>query len=208
MPMTPAIKICGIRRAADVEEINKYPEIKYAGFVFFKKSKRCLTKEQAKELVALLREDIKAVGVFAQNSIEEIKEIADFAHLDILQLHSDEDMDFCRALDGYRLWRAVRMRDSSSLAQAEKLPVEGFVLDGYTPEYGGCGKVFDWQLAGDFAKNHFVMAAGGINASNIAKAYEIIRPYGIDLSSAVETDGFKDGEKIKELIEVVRKEVY
>lgn len=205
MPMKAVIKICGLRRKADVEEINKYPEIKYAGFVFFKKSKRCLTKEQARELVSLLREDIKAVGVFAQNSVEEIKEIADYAGLDILQLHSDEDAEFCNALKGYHLWRAIRMKDKKSLEIADSLPVDGFVLDSYTPQYGGEGKVFDWQLAGDFAKNHFTMAAGGINKSNIRQAYSIIRPNGIDLSSAVETDGFKDGNKIRELIEEFRK---
>jgi phosphoribosylanthranilate isomerase len=205
--MKAAIKICGLRRLADVEEINKYPEIKYAGFVFFKKSKRCLTAEQARELAAALREDIKAVGVFAENSVEEIKHIADTAGLDILQLHSDEDAEFCKALSGYHLWRAIRMKDKEALAVADSLPVEGFVLDSYTPEYGGCGKVFDWQLASEFAKNHFTMVAGGINASNIIDAYDTIHPNGIDLSSAVETDGFKDAEKIKQLIDKIRKEV-
>lgn len=203
--MKAAIKICGLRRPEDVYEINKYPEIKYAGFVFYKKSRRCLTKEQARELVSLLREDIKAVGVFAENSLEEIKAAADFAHLDILQLHSDEDADFCRRLGAYRLWRAIRMKDEGSLACAEVLPVEGFVLDSYTPEYGGSGKVFDWELASRFAKEHFTIIAGGINADNINRAYDAIMPDGIDLSSAVETDGFKDPKKIKELIDEYRK---
>jgi phosphoribosylanthranilate isomerase len=205
--MKAAIKICGLRRLADVEEINKYPEIKYAGFVFFKKSKRCLTAEQARELAAALREDIKAVGVFAENSVEEIKYIADTARLDILQLHSDEDAEFCKALSDYHLWRAIRMKDKEALSVADSLPVEGFVLDSYTPEYGGCGKVFDWKLASEFAKNHFTMVAGGINASNIRQAYSAIHPNGIDLSSAIETDGFKDEGKIKQLIDEIRKEV-
>ncbi len=210
MPMKKcvAIKICGLRRAADVDEINKYAEIKYAGFVFYKKSKRCLTKEQARELVSLLRADIKAVGVFAENSVDEIREIADFAGLDIIQLHSDEDREFCNTLkaEGYILWRAIRMKDKEALEIADSLPVDGFVLDSYTPEYGGEGKVFDWSLAEDFAKNHFTMAAGGINAANITRAMTAIKPDGIDLSSAVETDGYKDGAKIKELIDVIRKE--
>ena len=203
--MKAVIKICGIRRAEDIEEINKYPEIKYAGFVFYKKSKRCLTKEKAAELVKLLREDINAVGVFAENTVAEIKEIADFAGLDILQLHSDEDLAFCKALNGYRLWRAVRMKNVQALEDAERLPAEGFVLDGYTPEYGGCGKIFDWSMAGNFAGSHFTMVAGGINESNIIAACRAINPDGIDISSAVETEGFKDGEKIRRLIEVFRK---
>jgi phosphoribosylanthranilate isomerase len=99
------------------------------------------------------------------------------------------------------------MKDKEALAVADSLPVDGFVLDSYTPEYGGCGKVFDWQLASEFAKNHFTMVAGGINVSNIIDAYDTIHPNGIDLSSAVETDGFKDAEKIKQLIDKIRKEV-
>lgn len=203
--MKAVIKICGIRCANDIEEINKYPEIKYAGFVFYKKSKRCVTKEIASELVKLLRSDIKAVGVFAENSLEEVKEIADFAGLDILQLHSDEDEAFCNGLKGYHLWRAVRMKNRQALENVESLPVEGFVLDSYTDQYGGCGKTFDWNLAEDFAKGHFTMVAGGIGEHNIIEACKKIKPNGVDLSSAVETDGCKDGEKIKRLIETFRK---
>lgn len=200
------IKICGLRRVSDVEEINKYMEIKYAGFVFCKKSKRCLTKEQAKKMIAALREDIKSVGVFADNTPEEIKEIADYTGLDILQLHSDEDAEFCNKLSGYHLWRAIRMKDKAALKVADTLNVDGFVLDSYVPEYGGEGQVFDWNLAGDFAKNHFTMAAGGINASNIIEAYQKIKPDGIDLSSSIETDGFKDYNKLYELIQAIRKD--
>ncbi len=202
MPMD--IKICGLRRVSDGEEISKYEEIRYAGFVFFKKSKRCLTKEQAKEIISHLRSDIKSVGVFAQNSIEEIREIADYAGLDILQLHSDESPEFCEALKDYHIWRAIRIKDKQALEIADKFNVDGFVLDSYVPEYGGGGKVFDWELAKDFAKDHFTMIAGGISAENIKKAYEIIKPNGMDLSSSIETDGFKDYNKLYELIKSIR----
>lgn len=205
MPMKPAIKICGIRRAEDIEQINRYPEIKYAGFVFYPKSKRYITKEQAKALVPLLRDDIKAVGVFVCTPPSEIKQVVDYAGVDIIQLHSDEDAEFCSKLKGYKLWRAIRVKDEKSLAEAEGLEVDGFVLDGYTSEYGGAGKGFDRELAVNFAKCHFTMLAGGINYTNINQVYSLVKPDGIDLSSAVETDGFKDGEKIKQLIDAVRK---
>jgi phosphoribosylanthranilate isomerase len=200
------IKICGLRRIEDIQEINKYNEIKYAGFIFYPKSKRYITPMEACELTAALREDIKAVGVFVNSTPEDIEHIAAIAHLDIIQLHSDEDADFCKRLKGFHLWRALRVRDEASLAVADEVApyVDGFVLDTYTPEYGGCGKVFNWALAKDFAKSHFTMLAGGIGADNISEAIAEVQPNGIDLSSAVETDGFKDADKIRELIESIR----
>ena len=200
------LKICGIRRAEDIEEINKYPEIKYAGFVFYKKSKRYVTPQQAAELIKLLRPDIKAVGVFAEVTADEAKTIADTAGLDILQLHSDEDEDFIAALSGYKIWRALRVKDSSSLLEADRYKVSGFVLDGFTKNYGGEGVGFDHSLARDFVKNHFTVIAGGINSGNINEVYSLLKPNVTDLSSSVETDGFKDGEKIRQLITAVRKE--
>jgi phosphoribosylanthranilate isomerase len=204
--MQTNIKICGLRRIEDVREINKYSEIKYAGFIFYPKSKRFITPLAARKLTEALREDIKAVGVFVNSSVEEIKHTAAVARLDIIQLHSDEDARFCKSLAGFQLWRALRVKDKASLEVAEELApyVDGFVLDTYTPEYGGCGQVFNWDIAKDFAKQHFTMLAGGIGADNIADAIAEVQPNGIDLSSAVETDGFKDADKIRELIESIR----
>ena len=198
----PKIKICGLRRPQDAEFVNEFP-ISYVGFVFAK-SKRRIDIATALEIKKRLRGDIKTAGVFADMSIDEVRFIADSAGLDIVQLHSDEDNDFCRHFKDKIVWKSIAVADEKALGNADLYEDCGFVLDAYDKELrGGTGRSFKWELAADFAKNHFTVLAGGISSDNIIEAAEIVKPDVIDLSSSLETEGFKDYNKIKELFEVL-----
>ncbi len=200
------IKICGLRWAKDAELINPYPEIAYAGLVFAD-SRRRIDIKIALEIKSALRDDIKTVAVFADNSLDEIRSVVAEVKPDIIQLHSDEDNNFILALGG-KVWKSVSIKDRKSIEKiADFTAADGIVLDTYSPlERGGTGKAFDRTLLKGLNYNGMLILAGGINKDNINQSIRELSPDVIDLSSSVETDGYKDGLKIKELIEEFRKE--
>lgn len=200
------IKICGLQRPEDAEYISEFEEIAYAGFVFFEKSRRNVTVQQVLEIKKHLRSDIKTVGVFAEHSAEEIADTAAKAGLDICQLHSDETNEDCGKID-LPVWKAIVMKDASALETAESYTnASGFVLDSDSgKKRGGTGKTFDWETAESFSRKYFTVLAGGISSENILRAYSIVKPDVVDLSSSVEENGYKSYDKIKELINTVRK---
>ncbi len=195
------VKICGLRRVEDALMINEFENIKYAGLVFAD-TKRKVTLERAAEIKRALRADIKTVGVFTETSAEKINEIADTVGLDICQLHSNETNDDCKKINT-AVWKAIRIKDNKSINEADGFKdCVGFVLDKYkAKEYGGTGEAFDWNIAKNFSENHFTILAGGLNKDNIILAINKVKPDVVDLSSSVETDGFKDYEKIREFME-------
>ncbi|MCD7905174.1 MAG: phosphoribosylanthranilate isomerase [Clostridiales bacterium] len=199
----PLIKICGLRRIEDAKIINAFP-VSFVGFVFAK-SKRQIDPGTALEIKKLLRKDIKTVGVFADMALSEVRYITDLTGIDIVQLHSDESNWFCGNFRDKTVWKSFAVRDGSSIEAAEKYKIDGYLLDAYDKEErGGTGKVFKWDLAADFAKNHFTILAGGISPENIARAIEAVHPQVIDLSSSLETEGFKDYNKVKALFDAVQ----
>ncbi|MDO4301061.1 MAG: phosphoribosylanthranilate isomerase [Clostridia bacterium] len=195
------VKICGLRRIEDALMVNEFKNIKYAGLVFAN-TKRKVTVEQAAAIKNALREDIKTVGVFTETSAKEINEIARAVGLDICQLHSDESNEDC-GLICTQVWKAIRVKNEDSIKEADSFTdADGFVLDKYKAnEYGGTGEAFNWNIAKAFSKNHFTVLAGGLNKENILSAVEMVKPDVVDLSSSVETDGYKDYNKIKEFME-------
>ncbi|MTI65298.1 MAG: phosphoribosylanthranilate isomerase [Firmicutes bacterium] len=196
------IKFCGLKRKEDILYVNKLkPD--YVGFVFAK-SKRQIDKYQARKLIANLDESIKKIGVFLNHKVEEVKEIAKFAKLDILQFHGDEEPGFC---DGFEqtVWKAFRIKDKNSLKKLDRYMVDGFLLDTYVKDsYGGTGKRFNWDIVSGTNDDREVILAGGITCENIKKAIEEVKPNVIDVSSGIEVDGLKDFEKMKKIIEIVR----
>lgn len=202
------IKICGLKRIDDVQYVNKYlPD--YIGFVFAE-SKRKVTMEQAAELREGLDSRIKAVGVFVNESLDKVVEIADKCRLDAIQLHGDEDGQYVEKLKSsiksVEIWKAIRVKDESSLLLLNEYKVDAFVLDAFVEgTYGGVGKVFDWKLAKLAKEYGRIIVAGGLSVDNVSDAVELVMPYGVDVSSNVETDGVKDELKIHGFIEKVRK---
>lgn len=198
------LKICGLRRMADIEAVNRWrPD--YVGFVFAP-GRREVSCAQAQTLIAALAPGIRTVGVFVNAPRERIIKICRTAPLNVVQLHGDETAEDIRALraeTGCEIWKAVRVRDKASLATMHALPADRFLLDAYHPaQYGGIGNAFDWELL-DGVQLSSIILAGGIDADNIGDALSR-RPYMLDISSGVETDGVKDEQKIRRIIELVR----
>lgn len=197
------IKICGIRREEDIEIINKYrPE--YIGFVFAE-SKRRVSAYTAKKLTRLLNRDTKTVGVFVNAPKEEVEETVRLAGLDAVQLHGDEDAEYIKKLNvPCEIWKAVRVRGGEDIPDFDG--TDKILLDKYTDtEYGGSGKTFNWSKKGTLKTKKPVILAGGLNKDNVIQGISIFNPVCVDVSSAVETDGFKDEQKIKEFIFKVRR---
>lgn len=199
------IKICGLKRREDISYVNEYrPD--YIGFVFFPKSSRYVTPAKAKELKKILHPDIRSVGVFVDEDIDSILKLCTEHVIDLIQLHGNEDEDDIRRLKSFTdipVIKAIRVQNSEQLLAAENLPCDYLLLDTFVKDlYGGSGKTFDRTLIPKDYREFFL--AGGLNAQNIADAIRECHPYCVDLSSSVEINGYKDADKIKEMIDIVK----
>ena len=195
------IKICGLKRLDDIEIVNKYkPD--YIGFVFAD-SKRKVTNDLASKMKKNLDSSIKSVGVFVDEDIDEIIKLYDEGIIDIAQLHGLENEEYIKKLkqkSNYRLEiiNAIEMSGEKDLLEYENSLADYLLFDSGK----GSGKTFDWRLIRKDLKKEFFLA-GGLNSKNISKAIEEFNPYAVDLSSGVETDGYKDELKIKKVMEEV-----
>lgn len=198
------IKICGLTRKDDIESVNCWmPD--YIGFVFCE-SRRQVTPEQAGLLKAGLDSRIKAVGVFVNEPVLSIVKLCNTGVIDVVQLHGDESEEYIRELKDQidcPVIKAVRVQSAEQIRQAEKLSCDLILLDTYQKtQYGGSGKTFDYSMIPFLQKRFFL--AGGLENSNIAQAVEKCNPYGVDIGSGVETNGLKDENKIRQIIQTVR----
>ena len=195
------IKICGLKRLEDIEIVNKYkPD--YIGFVFAD-SKRKVSHDLASKMKKNLDSSIKSVGVFVDAEIEEILKLYDDGIIDIVQLHGSESEDYIKILkqnSNYKLEiiNAIEMSGEKNLLDYDDSLADYLLLDSGK----GSGKTFDWRLIRKDLKKEFFLA-GGLNAENITEAIMEFNPYAIDLSSSVETDGYKDELKIKKVMEAL-----
>ena len=217
---TPKVKMCGISK---VETIPAVVEAKpdYMGLVFAS-SKRQVTVDQAKTLVEELHkqytkrynngaeqsndDEIKTVGVFVNETLENLVTIATEVNLDVVQLHGDEDEAFIQSLKertNVEIWKAVQIRSAADAEAWIDSSADMLLFDAYhKDERGGTGEVFDWSCLDEFERPF--MLAGGIDSTNVARAIRTVRSYGIDISSGIETDGVKDNEKITAFTKLVR----
>ena len=210
---TPKIKMCGISKVETIPAIvDAKPD--YMGLVFAP-SKRQVTVEQAKTLVEELHkqyavrynsETIKIVGVFVNETIENLLKIAEEVKLDVIQLHGDEDESFIQILkekSNVEVWKAVQVRSAADAEKWIDSSADMLLFDAYhKDERGGTGEVFDWSSLDEFERPF--MLAGGIDSTNVARAIRTVRPYGLDISSGIETNGVKDDEKMKAFTNIVR----
>ncbi|MBK5242111.1 phosphoribosylanthranilate isomerase [Clostridium sp.] len=193
------IKICGIRRPQDIEYLNEL-QVEYAGFVFAK-SKRRVSMEEALCLIQKLSADIKKVGVFVDEDPLKVIEIAEKLKLEVLQFHGHETQAYINKFEGFEIWKAIKIISSKSISEVRNYKCERFLLDN---SISGSGEIFKWELVQQKVKGSQVMLAGGLTSENVAQGIIQLTPYGVDVSSGVETHGFKDYEKIKKFIRKVR----
>jgi phosphoribosylanthranilate isomerase len=199
------IKICGITNIDDaLMAIDAGADA--LGFNFVPGTPRYLkdTKAAAK-IIEQLPPFITTVGLFVNAAPEVIQATADECHLDMLQLHGDESPQFCNALNR-RFIKAVRVKDESSFSHLSDYRVSGYLLDTYVKgAMGGTGIAFDWRLAVKAKQFGRIILAGGLDPDNVASAVQQVRPYGVDVSSGVETrPRRKDPVKVQTFIQTVK----
>ena len=194
------IKMCGLRREEDVEAVNELrPE--YIGFVFFPGSRRYVAPEAAKALKARLDPGIRAVGVFVDEDVGTVARLLEEGVIDLAQLHGHEDETYLAELrrrTGKPLIRAFRIRSAEDALQAQDSTADMILLDAGA----GDGKAFDWRWLHPVERPYIL--AGGLDPENVSRAVRELRPYGVDVSSGIETDGFKDREKMRAFVRAVR----
>jgi len=198
------VKICGITNYKDAAAaLDMGADL--LGFNFYAKSPRYIQPTKAIEIINKLPGFIDIAGVFVNESIEQIKETKNLCQLDWLQLHGDEDPNFCKEFLSHdvKVMKAIRVKDQEDIKKADVFFTDAILLDAFDPEkYGGTGLTFDWNVIGHINKRVFL--AGGINPDNAAQAAEL-GVYGIDVCSGIEAGpGKKDHRKMKKLFENIR----
>lgn len=197
------VKVCGIK---NIETALYAAECgaDALGFVFAP-SRRRVTPDEAREIVRRLPRSIWKVGVFVDEDPEVVSETASYCGLDTLQFHGSESPEYCRRFS-LRVLKALRVRGDRFFPDPDRYSTFAYVLDTYVEGMaGGTGRSFKWGLARRVDSGRRVIIAGGLSPENVARALEEANPYGVDVSSGVETDGEKDCEKIRLFIEEVRR---
>ena len=196
------IKLCGLSRTCDIAAANELcPE--YIGFVFAPKIKRYVSPEKATELKQLLHPNIKAVGVFVNESLQNVAELLKNGVIDVAQLHGNEDDEYIkelRKLTDKPIIKAFRVERERDIREANESTADYVLLD----SGAGTGTVFDWTLIARIERPYFL--AGGLDTENVSMAIKKLNPYAVDVSSGIETKGIKDKTKMATFVAAVRKE--
>ncbi|PKJ56387.1 phosphoribosylanthranilate isomerase [Bacillus sp. SN10] len=194
------VKICGITDMETAKSACKYGA-DAIGFVFAE-SKRKITPEKTKEIIRELPAHVLKIGVFVNESVEMIQRIADECGLTHIQLHGDEDDHQIRRLNILSI-KSIEVTSESDMKNAQAYETDFILFDSPKEKFhGGNGKTFSWELLAHMPKElrEKTILAGGLNVSNVEEAIRTVRPYMVDVSSGVETEGKKDVEKIKQFI--------
>lgn len=198
---TVKIKLCGMMEQKDIEAANRLkPD--YIGFIFAPKSRRYVTKTQAAAMKAILNPEIQAVGVFVNEKPEVIAEYLKEGIIDVAQLHGQEDENYIQRLRNLTerpLIQAFRIQTKADVEKAVKSSADLILLDAGA---GGTGTSFEWSLIQNIERPWLL--AGGLYPENVAEAIRQLKPYGVDVSSGIETDGKKDPQKMERFVNEVR----
>jgi len=204
--MNVRIKICGITRYEDAKTAVNLG-VDALGFIFFEKSSRYVTVEQARAIIRKLPPFVSRVGVFVDQESSLINEIAAFTGIDTVQLHGSETPEYCSEIN-LPVIKAFSVRQDSDIAVLSTYKTAGYLLDTWRKDmFGGTGATFDWSIAKRACSTHDnVIIAGGLGPSNIIEALQAAHPYGVDLNSGVEIrPGEKNPHKMRDVINLIRK---
>ncbi|WP_448587696.1 phosphoribosylanthranilate isomerase [Thermocrinis sp.] len=195
------IKFCGITREEDLKKALELG-VDYVGFIMYPKSPRYVGWEGIERLAKLMK-GVKSVAVFVNPSPEEVERA--LSMVDLVQLHGDESFEFAKEAGLKRLIKAFRVKGNPFVDERWK-EAYAILLDTYSEKaYGGTGESFDWSLAKALVDEGFkVFLSGGLKSENVAKAIKMIRPYGVDVSSGIESSpGVKDHKKMEDFVHAV-----
>ena len=195
------IKICGLVRPQDIDMVNEVcPDI--AGFILASGRRRTVTPEQMRELTGRLKPEIRSAAVFLDQDIRWIADLAAEGLMDIIQLHGhegNEEIRYLRSRTDKTVIKAFRIDTAEDIRRAEDSEADLVLLDHGA---GGTGQAWDWSLLSGMRRS-FILA-GGLDSENVQEAVRKTQPFGVDVSSGVETDGCKDREKILRFVRAVR----
>jgi phosphoribosylanthranilate isomerase len=195
-------KVCGMTRLTDALHAVQHGATA-VGFVFWPRSPRYIDPQRAAEIIAELPDTVTSVGVFVNQSVDEIQRIAASAGITAIQLHGDEPPAYAHAL-GWPVWRAITL---DHLENLDGWPLSATILlDAHDPvRRGGTGQTIDWMQAAALAAERRVVLAGGLTPDNVEAAIDAVHPFGVDVSSGVETaPGVKDFDKVARFLERAR----
>ncbi len=211
------VKICGFRSAGPLlAAVDAGADA--VGLVFVPSARRCMTADEARAVLDEARASGRTlppiVGLFADQPLDEVRQTVETVGLDAVQLCGSEGVEYASQL-GVPVYKVIsidaetpvsaQMPRIMVLQQRHALAGHRIVLDAQAPgEYGGTGRQFDWDLAADFARAFEMSLAGGLSPENVQEAVERVRPWGVDVSSGVETDGEKDPARVRAFLEAVR----
>lgn len=194
------IKLCGLKRSCDIACVNELnPE--YIGFVFARKSKRYILPANAETLRKQLKKEITPIGVFVNEEIDTVTELLDRHIIDAVQLHGNEDEEYINTLSERTkcvIIKAFQMKSGEDIIAANRSSADYVLLD----SGAGSGERFDWSLLKEIERPYFL--AGGLNPENVGKAISELKPFAVDASSSLETNGYKDKEKMTVFVNAVR----
>ena len=192
------IKVCGMREAQNIRDVESLQRVDMMGFIFYPKSPRYIY-----ELPAYLPVHARRVGVFVNEDLKRIEEICDKKVIDIVQLHGleeEKELNYLRSRIVQPVIKAFCIKKEEDVRQAERSPADFILLD----SGAGTGRAFEWEWIKHMERPYFL--AGGIHIDNVEKALEQLKPYAIDVSSGIETEGRKDKRKMAAIMTAVRKE--
>lgn len=198
------IKICGI---TNIEDALTAAELgaDALGFIFYRGSRRYIDPEEARRIIKKLPPFVSTVGVFVNQSLDEISSIKLNTGIDIIQLHGDESPEFCMMIP-HKLIRAIRIKAKIDRDEVELYPVQAILFDTHSEDnYGGTGRSFNWDILRNLDISKKIILSGGLTPENVCQALEVAKPYGVDVSSGVEhSPGKKNHTKLRKFIEAVR----
>ena len=199
------IKICGITNEEDAMKAVHYGAWAI-GFVFDKRSPRYISPSRVRRIVEMLPPFVTPVGVFVNLNERAVRDICKFTRIHTVQFHGEETPMYCKKFSHFKIIKAFRVQDESSLDRLEKYKVDAYLFDAYQPDaHGGTGKTFNWDvLKGKNFEKPFILS-GGLNAGNIIQARETVKPFAVDVSSGVErSPGLKDHRALKTFFDLAR----
>ncbi|HAP93493.1 MAG TPA: phosphoribosylanthranilate isomerase [Desulfotomaculum sp.] len=199
------VKICGLTDL-DTALFVAGAGADAVGFVFAA-SVRQVSPDLARSISRALPSFIMKIGVFVNAPLSEVQNTARYCQLDAVQLHGTESPEYCRSV-GWKTIKAFSVGGGLSLKMISDFSVDAVLLDTYVPDRaGGTGETFDWETAKELGCARPLILAGGLTPANVAGAIRAVQPYGVDVSSGVETDGKKDREKIRQFIKMAKEVV-
>lgn len=203
--MSVKVKICGITNVEDAQAAVA-AGADLLGFVFYEKSPRHVTVAQAAAIARTISPWVVRVGLFVDAPTELVGEATSACGLQLLQFHGEETSEYCRQF-GAMSMKAFRVKDAETIQRLPEFPTDAWLLDAFVPgQLGGTGHSFNWDLAVEAVKlGKPVFLAGGLTPENVAEAVRKVRPYGVDVSSGVESaPGKKDHAKVRAFIEAAK----